>query len=188
MSTILEKIRPVHAMNSNFIAANEDIFNGSPASDVINLENAEGVLFIIACNANAGSGAATATVLACDNVTPSNTAAVRFGWETRIPLVTRVLPLGVSLTNRYPVSLSVLGWDAQNLLLVDARPARYGVGIILHIREIEGQNAALNFSSRKTLAPIRQIDEVNVLEEALTENKPKLSFKPYETKFVRLLF
>ena len=81
MSTILEKTRPVHAMNSNFIAANEDIFNGSPASDVINLENAEGVLFIIACNANAGSGAATATVLACDDVTPSNTAAVPFKYQ-----------------------------------------------------------------------------------------------------------
>lgn len=119
---------------------------------------------------------------------PSNTIAVRFGWETRIPLVTRVLPQGVSLANRYPISMSVLGWDAQNLLLVDARPARYGAGIILHIREIEGRDAELKFSSRKKLAPIRQIDEVNVLEEALTTNKPKLSFKPYETKFVRLLF
>ncbi|TKJ33516.1 MAG: hypothetical protein CEE38_20360 [Planctomycetes bacterium B3_Pla] len=67
-------------------------------------------------------------------------------------------------------------------------PARYGAGIILHIREIEGRDAELSFSSRKSLAPIRRVDEVNVLEEALTENKPKLSFKPYQTKFVRLLF
>ncbi len=84
--------------------------------------------------------------------------------------------------------MSVLGWDAQNLLLVDARPARYSTGIILHIREIEGRDATLDFSSRKTLAPIRQIDEVNVLEETLTTKTPKLSFKPYELKFVRLLF
>ena len=82
MRSILERIRPVHAGNSSFVAANEDIFNGNPATDVINLENAQGVLFIIATNANAGSGAATITVLACDDVTPSHTAAVPFRYQT----------------------------------------------------------------------------------------------------------
>jgi hypothetical protein len=119
---------------------------------------------------------------------PSNTMAVQFGWKTRVPLVARVLPPRLAPANRYPVSLSVLGWDAQNLLLVEAYPSRHGAGIILHIREIEGRDATLNFTSEKTPTPIRQVDEVNVLEEALIQNKPKLSFKPYETKFVRVLF
>ena len=82
MRSILERIRPVHAGNSSFVAANEDIFNGNPATDVINLENAQGVLFIVACNANAGSGAATLTVEACDDVTPSNTTAIAFRYQT----------------------------------------------------------------------------------------------------------
>ncbi len=81
MSTILEKIRPVHAGASTFIAGYEDIFSGSPGSDVVNLEHAEGCLFIIVLGANAGSGAATATVLACDDVTPNNTTAVAFKYQ-----------------------------------------------------------------------------------------------------------
>jgi hypothetical protein len=81
MSTILEYIRPVHAGASSFIAAGEDIFTGSPASDVVNLENAEGIVFVIALGLNAGSGAATATVLACDDVTPNNTTAVAFTYQ-----------------------------------------------------------------------------------------------------------
>lgn len=82
MRSILERIRPVHAGNSSFVAANEDIFFGSPTTDVINLENAQGVLFIIATNANAGSGAATITIEACDDVTPSNTTAIAFRYQT----------------------------------------------------------------------------------------------------------
>lgn len=81
MNGIIERIHPVHAGNSSFVAANEDIFNGNPATDVISLKNAQGVLFIIAMNANAGSGAATITVEACDNVTPSNTTAIAFRYQ-----------------------------------------------------------------------------------------------------------
>jgi hypothetical protein len=81
MLGMIERIHPVHCGNSTFIAANEDIFNGSPATDVINLHNAQGVMFIVACNANAGSGAATITIEACDNVTPSNTTAIVFRYQ-----------------------------------------------------------------------------------------------------------
>ena len=38
-------------------------------------------MFIITLGANAGSGAATLTVLACDDTTPSNTAAVTFQYQ-----------------------------------------------------------------------------------------------------------
>jgi hypothetical protein len=81
MSTILEYIRPVHVGASAFIAKGEDIFDGSPGSDVVNLENAEGIVFVIALGENAGSGAATITVLACDDVTPNNTTAVSFTYQ-----------------------------------------------------------------------------------------------------------
>lgn len=81
MRSILEMIRPVHAGNATFVAKGEDIFDGDPATDVINLENAQGVLFIIATGNNAGSGAATITIEACDNVTPSNTTAIAFKYQ-----------------------------------------------------------------------------------------------------------
>ena len=81
MNGIIERIHPVHAGYSTFVAANEDIFNGNPATDVINLKNAQGVMFVIAMNANAGSGAATITIEACDDVTPSNTTAIAFRYQ-----------------------------------------------------------------------------------------------------------
>jgi len=81
MRSLLETIHPVHCGNATFVAANEDIFNGDPATDVINLQNADGVMFIIAMNNNAGSGAATITVEACDDVTPSNTTAIAFKYQ-----------------------------------------------------------------------------------------------------------
>ena len=102
MRSMIELIHPVHCGNSSFVAANEDIFNGSPATDVISLKNAQGVLFVVACNANAGSGAATITIHACDNVTPSNTTDIAFNYQlistTDIPgtLTTAVAATGVT--------------------------------------------------------------------------------------------
>jgi hypothetical protein len=81
MRPIIELIHPVHCGNSSFVAANEDIFNGNPATDVISLKNAQGVLFVIAMNANAGSGAATITVEACDDVTPSYQTEIPFPYQ-----------------------------------------------------------------------------------------------------------
>lgn len=81
MRSILESIHPVHCGNATFVAANEDIFNGDPATDVVNVENAESIIFIVAMNNNAGSGAATITIQACDNVTPSNTTAIAFQYK-----------------------------------------------------------------------------------------------------------
>lgn len=66
--------------NSSFIAANEDIFAGDPASDVLNLAKYESVIFIISKNAGA-QGTATITVESCDDVTPSNTTAVAFHYK-----------------------------------------------------------------------------------------------------------
>ncbi len=65
------------AFPSSIIAANEDIFNGSPASDVINMSRWRGMLVIVAKNAG-GVGTATLTALSCDDTTPSTTTAVAF--------------------------------------------------------------------------------------------------------------
>lgn len=98
----IESIHPVHCGNSSFVAANEDIFNGSPTTDVINMKNAHSIVFIVAINANAGSGAATITIEACDDVTPSNTTAIVFYYQlistTDIPgTLTAATTSGVSV-------------------------------------------------------------------------------------------
>jgi hypothetical protein len=57
---------PVHCFDSGVIAACEDIFNGSPASDIMNLINHEGIVFFLIKNAGA-VGTATVTVAACSD-------------------------------------------------------------------------------------------------------------------------
>ncbi|MCK4537381.1 MAG: hypothetical protein KAV42_01150 [Candidatus Krumholzibacteria bacterium] len=62
---------------SSIIAANEDIFNGSPASDVINMSEWRGLLVICAKNTGA-VGTAAFTALSCDDTTPNTTTAIAF--------------------------------------------------------------------------------------------------------------
>lgn len=76
----LEKNHVIHVAPNSLVAANEDIFNGDPASDVISLKNASGAVFIIATSANAG-GNATVQVYSCDDTTPTTTTPVAFKYR-----------------------------------------------------------------------------------------------------------
>ncbi len=105
----------------------------------------------------------------------SNSRASGFGWDSRVPLVARVLTAGASQATR--PSMSALRIDASNLVLIAARPARDGHGIIVHLREVEGKPATL-----QALA----VNEVNVLEEPLGAPAESIIFRPMEAKFVRV--
>lgn len=72
-----EEMHLLNCAGSGFIAANEDIFAGDPATDVISLENWFGIVFFILKNAGA-TGTATVTVESCDDVTPTTPTAVAF--------------------------------------------------------------------------------------------------------------
>uniref|UniRef100_A0A6M3IRI5 Uncharacterized protein n=1 Tax=viral metagenome TaxID=1070528 RepID=A0A6M3IRI5_9ZZZZ len=124
MNSIIEKIHPVHCGNSSFVAANEDIFNGSPTTDVINLKNAQGVMFVVACNANVGSGAATITIEACDNVTPSNTTAIVFRYQL---ISTTDLP--GTLTAATTSGVASIG-TTNTMLLVEVDAATVGAASV----------------------------------------------------------
>jgi hypothetical protein len=114
---------------------------------------------------------------------PSNTAATRFAWSAQVPLVGRAFPPGSA---REPVrpAASFLAADVPGLLLVEARPAWHGPGVVLHWREVEGRPASLNLAGQPCAASFPFIDEVNVLEERLKGGVKTLSFEPYETRFV----
>ena len=58
---------PVHVFPSGLVAACEDIFNGDPQSDYVNLSNYDGVLFIIIKNAGATGTAKLTVDAATDN-------------------------------------------------------------------------------------------------------------------------
>lgn len=64
----------------NALPPTGDAFNGTIATDVINMKNFNHISFVIQCGAGA-VGTATITVEACDDVTPSHTEAVPFIYQ-----------------------------------------------------------------------------------------------------------
>ena len=123
----------------------------------------------------------------------STATATRFGWSSRVPLVTRVLPAakgkaaarGASSATGSTV-IPVMAFPAQNLLVVEYRPAADLKGIVLHLREVAGQPASLARKDIVSAARISRLDEVNVLEQPLKTKLDTVTFQPWETKFLKL--
>lgn len=114
----------------------------------------------------------------------SNTAAERFGWATRIPFASRVLPPGES--RKGTSTSSYLQKLPGNILLTNVVPARDGSGIILHFRELDGIPAEIDLKA--VLGErARYAQEVNVLEEQMGSRVPKIEFAPFESKFVKCI-
>jgi hypothetical protein len=67
-----------HVVNALIPAA--DAFAGTVYTDIINLKNFEHVSFIVQCGAG-GTGTATITVEACDDVSASNVSAIPFTYQ-----------------------------------------------------------------------------------------------------------
>ena len=101
--------------------------------------------------------------------------------------MTRVLPPGKPASSASPNALSTLTLEVPNIVLVEARAAKDGVGVILHLREIEGKSTTIEQGNVITSGAIQKGDEVNVLEETVESDIQSLTFKPYEVKFVRLV-
>jgi len=66
----------------NGLSPSADRFNTSPATDVVNAGLCDEVTFIVQ-HQGGTTGKATLTVEACDDVTPSNTAAVAFRYRRK---------------------------------------------------------------------------------------------------------
>ena len=118
----------------------------------------------------------------------SRTFATRFGWSSRVPLVTRVLPPAKTARAPAPQRLSALTIDAPNVLVVEARPASNGEGVVLHLRELEGQPVTITRQQVSTPSELLGADEVNVLEAVVKGGIESLTLEPYASKFVRLRF
>jgi hypothetical protein len=125
----------------------------------------------------------------------STAAATRFGWGSRVPFVSRVLPPAkgkaaarTGALSSEPSTIPVIAFPATNLLVVGCRPAADLKGIVVHLREIAGQPATLARKDIFSAASITRLDEVNVLEQPLQPRLSALNFQPWESKFVKLGF
>jgi hypothetical protein len=118
----------------------------------------------------------------------SSALATRFGWGSRTPFATRVLPSSRGRGNQGPRMLSTLGASVPNVLVVEARPMRTSEGVYLHLRETDGKSVVVSASDVTTPFAVSAVDEINVLEEVVSGGLESVSLKPYEVKILRVLF
>jgi hypothetical protein len=117
---------------------------------------------------------------------PSNSFAARFGWNNQVPMLTRVQPAGKS---SIPMeSVSFLNLDLPGLLLVNLKPSFDGSGIILHLREVNGNTVIIPAEGFMTGNPVKSISEVNSTESKITDAVKEVVLTPYEVKFVKIQF
>jgi hypothetical protein len=115
----------------------------------------------------------------------SKSFANRTGWGNRIPLLARVIRAGESQTQS-SISKSLIDLDFPNLLLVSAKPSEDGDGIILHLRELEGDHVNIDIGRLLMQTGANSISEVNVLEEEIQVLEGSIEFEHFETKFLKL--
>lgn len=111
----------------------------------------------------------------------SNGFATRFGWGSRTPYLTRVIPGGGAGDNKWEGSF-IAGWQ-ENVALINARPAPDGRSLLLHVRETDGRPAPLRLFNGIT-------GEALHLEEADVTGAPVkggvMELGPLESRFFRL--
>jgi hypothetical protein len=78
----------------------------------------------------------------------SDNFASRFGWGSRVPYLTRILPGEGTGDNKREASF-IEGWPV-NVLLISARPSDDGKAILVHLRETAGKEAHLNLKNGLT--------------------------------------
>jgi hypothetical protein len=117
---------------------------------------------------------------------PSLSAAARFGWGCRVPLVSRVLPPGTPMDSAMPDSL--FSSDKPNLLLISARPLRGDQGAIFQWREVDGAAARLDLLALMKGMAVRRVEEVDPLGRTISILDGTAEFRPFEVKFIKVFF
>jgi hypothetical protein len=120
----------------------------------------------------------------------SRTSAARFGWSQRVPLTARLIPAAAGAAKRPAESRSFLAVDAPSVLLLAARPAMSGPGIVLQLRELEGAPVEIGLSKWMINGKAATVSEVNTIEQPVEDNGKTMSgsqpgmFSPYQSKFL----
>jgi len=97
----------------------------------------------------------------------SDIFATKFGWGDRVPILSRIILPKKNAEKAKPVSRSLINLNVPNLLLVNTTPSADKKGIILHLREIEGDHAILDIRRILEETGATSAWEVNVLEEEM---------------------
>lgn len=118
----------------------------------------------------------------------SDMFATKFSWGSRVPFLSRLITPNPKVKKPNLISRSLLNLDVPNLLLVNLSPAVEGEGIILHLREVEGDHAILDIGRLLKETGASSITEVNILEEEISTLTAPLLIEHFETKFIKINF
>ncbi|MGQ8338235.1 glycoside hydrolase family 38 C-terminal domain-containing protein [Sunxiuqinia sp. A32] len=118
----------------------------------------------------------------------TNTFATKFSWGERNSFATRTFPAGKNEFDQTKFeSLKITG--SPNAMLVNSRPAFNGSNaVLLHFRELEGNQADVALDSNIDGRIIKRMVEVNILGDEIGEELQKIHLNPYEVKFIELEF
>ncbi|APY11533.1 hypothetical protein BWZ22_09880 [Seonamhaeicola sp. S2-3] len=116
----------------------------------------------------------------------SNTFATKFGWGNRVPFVTKANS-GRQKSKHQQVTASLINLElVDNLLLVHSRPTEENDGVILHLRETEGDHAILDINKILENPGINEVYLVNSLGEIIKKLTAPFLVEHFETRFILL--
>jgi alpha-mannosidase len=118
----------------------------------------------------------------------TNSAATKFAWGERNPILSRTYPAGNSTIEKNIFeTLKIAG--SSNIFLVNIRPSfTNSNSLILHFRELDGKPGTADLSSLLPDRRISKITEVNAIGEQTGPPITEISLKPFEVKFVEVQF
>lgn len=111
----------------------------------------------------------------------TNGEATHFGWGTRIPFLTRILPGGGTGESVGQKSL-ISGWPG-NVILVNSMPVENENAVVLQIRETDGKTADLS-TLKQLSGKSFTINQINAIGEKAANGKTVL--KPLGSGFYKL--
>ncbi len=108
----------------------------------------------------------------------SNSFATQFGWRSRVPFLTRILPGEGTGDENWERSL-ITEWPSD-VLLISARPAGDGKSVLIQLRETGGKEATINLSSGLSGKPLN-IYKADVTGKQIPNSRNVLN--PYGSGF-----
>ncbi len=112
----------------------------------------------------------------------NNQLPTQFGWGSRIPFLTRVLPAGEA--SAPPLSESIISILPENVLLVSAQPMANENAVLLHLREVGDKPAGVKVTIKGK--NVLQLVETDVLGSCSLNADSPLMLYPLEAKFVKV--
>jgi alpha-mannosidase len=114
----------------------------------------------------------------------TNLAATKFGWNTRFPMVSRVIPAGKKTAS--PGWASLFPVETGSAALVAASPSADG-SVLMQFREVNGNQTAISFPERFGRRKVKFVRLSDVLGGDHGLAKSPLALKPHQVVFVKMI-